>query len=234
MKTKILTLLLAVAATVILLSGCIQSDIGIKLNKDETGSIGVMIGIEKSFYEQLAAMEDNVFDGKETTEYESNGKTYIAYTVTKEYDSYEEIEQALLALTYDTDNFDTMTDEQPVEAELPQAYVFKSVEIEKNSGIFYTSYSFKASLNLQSVENDGYCVNDIFDMTISIEMPSKITQCKGGTIDGNKAVYHISDLTAETELAVDSDSNNVVLVVGIVVLLLTFAAISFCLVKRKK
>ena len=88
-------------------------------------------------------------------------------------------------MTYETDMFDDLESEDiPVEddvandAELPEAdeeteadeeepapetdtHVFKSVEIEKNGGIFYTAYSFKAELNPQTAASEDESMIDM-------------------------------------------------------------------------
>ena len=175
---KFTTLMLSFLCIAALLTGCVESDIGVKLNADETGTISATIGIEEDFYDQLVDMGATVFEDKETTTYEYEGKTYISYAESTEYKSFDEIEQALLAMTYETDIFEDLEDSDiPVEdvvaddAELPEAdeeteadeevpapetdtHVFKSVEIEKNGGIFYTAYSFKAELNPQTAASD--------------------------------------------------------------------------------
>ena len=97
MKKKIFALVMAVAMLAMMLTGCIQNDIGVKMNKDGTGSISATIGIEKDFYQNLKQMGSDPFEGKTTTEYTYEDTTYVAYTEVKEYSSYEEMEKALLA-----------------------------------------------------------------------------------------------------------------------------------------
>ena len=45
MKKKIFALVMAVMMLALMLTGCIQNDIGVKMNKDGTGSISATIGI---------------------------------------------------------------------------------------------------------------------------------------------------------------------------------------------
>lgn len=102
MKKKIFALVMAVMMLAMMLTGCIQNDIGVKMNKDGTGSISATIGIEKDFYQNLKQMGSDPFEGKTTTEYTDEDSTYVAYTEVKEYSSYEEMEKALLEMTYDS------------------------------------------------------------------------------------------------------------------------------------
>ena len=262
---KITTLMLSFLCIATLLTGCVESDIGVKLNADETGTISATIGIEEDFYDQLVEMGATVFEDKETTTYEHNGKTYISYAESTEYKTFDEIEQALLAMTYETDMFDdlesddiTVEDDVADDAELPEAdeeteaseeepdpetdtHIFKSVEIEKNGGIFYTTYSFKAELNPQIAESDDESIidmdipmDDVFHMTFSIEMPAEITEASGGTIEGNKVTFEIDDITEAAEFSVNCEQSNiaaiVIIVIALVILLVTFI---ICLNKRK-
>lgn len=94
MKTKFIALALAAITLCMALTGCMHTDIGIKMNKDETGSISATFGIEKDFYEEIKASGDDPFDGKTTVTYELGDETYIGYTETKEYGSYADMEKA--------------------------------------------------------------------------------------------------------------------------------------------
>ena len=262
---KFTTLMLSFLCIASLLTGCVESDIGVKLNADETGTISATIGIEEDFYDQLVDMGATVFEDKETTTYEHDGKTYISYAESTEYKSFDEIEQALLAMTYETDMFedlesDDITGEDDVadDVEIPEAdeetdvseeepvpesdtHVFKSVEIEKNGGIFYIAYSFKAELNPQTVESDDESMidmdipmDDVFHMTFSIEMPAEITEASDGTVEGNKVTFEIDDITEAAEFSVNCEQSNiaaiVIIVIALVILLITFI---ICLNKRK-
>jgi len=258
---KFTTLMLSFLCIAALLTGCVESDIGVKLNADETGTISATIGIEEDFYDQLVDMGATVFEDKETTTYDHNGKTYISYAESTEYKSFDEIEQALLAMTYETDMFDDFEDSDITaeeDAELPEAdeeteadeeepapetdaHVFKSVEIEKNGGIFYTAYSFKAELNPQTAASDDEAMidmdipmDDVFHMTFSIEMPAEIIETSGGTVEGNKVTFEIDDITEAAEFSVNSEQSNiaaiVIIVIALVILLITFIV---CLNKRK-
>ena len=235
-----------------LLTGCIHQDMGVKMNRDGTGSITTTLGIEKDFYEQMKAMDSDPFEGKAVTEYQYEGKTYVAYAETKEYGSYEEMEQALLAMTYETEmledaqNPETENTAEDVvvvidddaESQVPvpatDDRIFSSVNIEKNSGIFYSSYTFNVMLNPQSGNGLDYDVNDVFKVTLSVEMPGEITSTKGGKIEGNKVIFDIADITERQEMAATCEENNTGVVIGIAIGLILLAVCAFCLIKCKK
>ena len=258
MKKKIFALVMTVMMLAMMLTGCIQNDIGVKMNKNGTGSISATIGIEKDFYQNLKQMGSDPFEGKTTTEYTYEDTTYVAYTEVKEYSSYEEMEKALLEMTYDTELIEDAQDAQDAEMndddedfdgngedvivipdtepEVPEKdnHIFSSVNIEKNSGIFYSSYTFNAVMNPQSNDGLDYDMNDAFKVTLTVEMPEEITQSKGGKVEGNKITFDIADVTESQEFAATCESNNTGVVIGIVIGLVVIVAGIFCFIKFKK
>jgi hypothetical protein len=264
MKKKVFALLMSTIMLLSLLTGCIHQDMGVKMNKDGTGSITTTLGIEKDFYEQLKSMGSDPFEGKTVAEYQYDGSTYVSYAETKEYSSYEDMEKALLEMTYETeiieeaqnaenedveedaenpDDIFDVTIEEPetvrVEAVAPTTpaqdnHIFSSVNIEKNGGIFYSSYTFAAVLNPQNGDGLDYDLNETFKVTLTVEMPTEITGAKGGTVEGNKVVFDIADITATQELAATCEENNTGLVIGIVIGLVVLVAGAVCLIKFKK
>ena len=243
---KHIMLLMAIVCMFAMLTGCVQQDIGVSINADGTGTVSATIGIEEDAYEQLVSMGSDIFEGKETSTYEHDGKTYVSYTETKSYENYEDIEKALLEMTYESDVFDglntedfeTEDAEESAEAAEP-APIFKSVSIDKSSGLFYSNYTFKAEMNPQEIsdsediEMDLPIDTDSFRMTFTVTMPSDITQANGATIEGNKAVFEIDDITEAQEFSVVCEQNNVVAVIVIIVVLVIVLGLFFFLTKRK-
>ena len=243
---KHIMLLMAIVCMFAMLTGCVQQDIGVAINADGTGTVSATIGIEEDAYEQLVGMGSDIFEGKETSTYEHDGKTYVSYTETKSYENYEDIEKALLEMTYESDvfnglnteDFETEDAEESAEAAEP-APIFKSVSIDKSSGLFYSNYTFKAEMNPQEIadsediEMDLPIDTDSFRMTFTVTMPSDITQANGATIEGNKAVFEIDDITEAQEFSVVCEQNNVVAVIVIIVVLVIVLGLFFFLTKRK-
>ena len=243
---KHIMLLMAIVCMFAMLTGCVQQDIGVAINADGTGTVSATIGIEEDAYNQLVGMGSDIFEGKETSTYEHDGKTYVSYTETKRYENYEDIEKALLEMTYESDVFDglntedfeTEDAEESAEAAEP-APIFKSVSIDKSSGLFYSNYTFKAEMNPQEIsdsediEMDLPIDTDSFRMTFTVTMPSDITQANGATVEGNKAVFEIDDITEAQEFSVVCEQNNVVAVIVIIVVLVIVLGLFFFLTKRK-
>lgn len=243
---KHIMLLMAIVCMFAMLTGCVQQDIGVAINADGTGTVSATIGIEEDAYNQLVGMGSDIFEGKETSTYEHDGKTYVSYTETKSYENYEDIEKALLEMTYESDVFDGLNTEdfetedavESAEAAEP-APIFKSVSIDKSSGLFYSNYTFKAEMNPQEIsdsedtEMDLPIDTDSFRMTFTVTMPSDITQANGATVEGNKAVFEIDDITEAQEFSVVCEQNNVVAVIVIIVVLVIVLGLFFFLTKRK-
>lgn len=246
---KTLAILLSAVMMIVMLTGCIHQNMGVKMNKDGTGSITTTLGIEKDFYDQLVSMGSNPFEGKTTTEYEYDGSTYVSYAESKEYSSYEEMEQALLDMTYETELIEDAQEDTgddgkvdgvidvAVDAEEAPAqdnHIFSSVSIEKDSGIFQSTYTFHAVLNAQRNENADYDMNDTFKVTLSVEMPCEITDSKGDTAEGNKIVFDIADITESQELSATCEENHTGAVIGITLAVVALVIGLVFLFKAKK
>ena len=240
---KHIMLLMAIVCMFTMLTGCVQQDIGVAINADGTGTVSVTIGIEEEAYEQLVGMGSDIFEGKETSTYEYDGNTYVSYTETKEYESYENMEKALLEMTYESEVLEDL-DTEELEADTSEEAaeltpIFKNVSIEKNTGLFYSTYTFKAELNPQEItESDDSELElpidtDSYRMTFTITMPSDITQASGGEVDENKAVFEINDITEAQEFSVICEQNNVAAVIVIIVVLVIVLGLFFFLTKRK-
>ncbi len=244
---KTITLLFAALALIFALAGCARSDIGITLNKNGTGSVAASFGIEKTAYEQFKAMGADIFEGKTTTEQKYGDATYVTYTETKEYSSYADIKTALLELTYNTEKLEqyegtkTEPDSDPSdytlytpEKENKDDHIFASVDLDRSSGIFYSVYSFRATVNppVTGDESNGSEVD--YKVMVTVNMPEKITQSKGGTVKGNTITFDLNDISAPTEIAAVSELNHYGVVLGICGGLIVVVAALFIFIKRKK
>ena len=244
---KTIILLLTAMIFAFVLTGCVRSDIGITLNKNGTGSVAASFGIEKTVYEQLKTMRTDVFEGKTTTEQSYDGATYVMYTETKEYGSYAEIMNALLELTYNTDKLEQFEDAEAEpdydpsdytlytpEKEKKDGHIFASVDIDRLSGIFYSVYSFRATVNPPVTDEENTDSEVDYKVTITVNMPDRITHSKGGTVEGNTITYDLSDISSPTEIAAVSELNHYGVVLGICGGLIVVVAVLFIFIKRKK
>lgn len=241
---KTITLLLTALMLAFALTGCMRSDIGVTLNKDGTGSVSASVGIEKSVYDQLTAAGADIFKGKTPVPVEYGDTTYMTVSDTTECSSYAEIKEKLLELTYNTDKLDEyeaapQEESDPSEYTLytPEAakkddHIFSSVDIERTTGIFYSVYTFRATVNPQ--ESDNEQLNGAVKLTITVNMPDKITQSKGGKTDGRTVVFDFDGLNETNEIAAVSEVNHYGVVIGIICGLIVIAAVFLFVIKRKK
>lgn len=220
---KIISLIALILSLIFMLTGCIRTELGVKLKDNGTGSVSATVSIRKDVYEMLKENGSDPFDGKTAEQIMIDNQAYLSYTETNDNLTYKEIENKLLDFTVDEND---------------SVKLFKAVSVEKNGGLFYNSYTFKATTNAMTGnsedEDNGKSVNDIYKFTINVTMPGNIAQSKGGTVNGNSIIFDIDDLTQENDLAVYSDSNNTVTVITIIAVLIIIAAAFVFFMKRKQ
>lgn len=244
----ILAALLCTAA----FTGCAYEEMRVKINKNGSGSVSTTIGLKKELVGQITSFGGtDPFEGKETEEIEYDGSTYVTYTETKEYASFEEIKTALADMTYDTagleEHIENENDETVVNTEntdtdviaVDQAaevsenketdrHIFKTVEIKKEG----SSYIFSAMLNPVEGKVQGQELKDCFKFRITVEMPVKITAYKNGFVDGKTITFDNLDLSKETELYAESKTTS--MIPAFIAIGLAAAAGVACIVLKKK
>ena len=223
---KLTAIMLVVFMLTFMLTGCVRDTIDIKLSKNGTGTVSATVALRKDIVTQTSQYgAEDPFFGKETFETEYDGDKYIAYTETKEYSSFEELEKALLEMTYNTDLFgetelpvnegnESDTDTEyvttlpysetgsghetvtSVSEQETDAHIFKSVKITKDGA----KYVFDAVLNSYGEEIYGYDMSDVLKLSISVEMPASITSYKNGIVEKNRITFDVKDMSKETEM----------------------------------
>ena len=247
---KVFALFLTVLTLLAVMTGCIHEDIGVILNADGTGKIAATVGVKEGTYNQLLGMGVDLFSDSESepVEYEYKGKHYISVSETTEYATYEELRQALLDMTYDTDElaelkdaeeWDTdekeqeldeiLTTKEPDDAEETAGmdnHIFKEVVIEEKKGLFSKGLTFSATMNaLPDDENEENSMASSFHVTVSVETPYGIKKTgEGAIVDGNKATFEIEDLSVENTFSVEAGETNTELIISLVVLLVVVLA----------
>ena len=104
--------------------------------------------------------------------------------------------------------------------------LFKSVTFDESNGIFYSSYTFKATTNINAECKDSY--------TVTVTMPGSITQTKDGAVEENTVTFTIENFSQENEIAAYSDSNNITAVIVILVILVAVLGAFIYFTKRKE
>ena len=251
---KVFALFLTVLTLLAVMTGCIHEDIGVILNADGTGKIAATVGVEEGTYNQLLGMGVDLFSDSESepVEYEYKGKHYISVSETTEYATYEELRQALLDMTYDTDELaelkdaedwetdekeqeldEILTTKEPDDAEEDAEetagmdnHIFKEVVIEEKKGLFSKGLTFSATMNaLPDDENEENSMASSFHVTVSVETPYGIKKTgEGAVVEGNKATFEIEDLSVENTFSVEAEETNTELIISLVVLLVIVLA----------
>lgn len=103
--------------------------------------------------------------------------------------------------------------------------LFKTVEFKENNGLFYNSYTFKATTNLAQCD-ESY--------TLTVTMPGSVTQAKDGAVIDNSVTFTIDDFTQENDIAASADSNNITAVIVILVVLVAVLGAFIYFTKRKE
>lgn len=106
------------------------------------------------------------------------------------------------------------------------APLFKSVTVDESNGLFYNSYTFKATTNVSAECKESY--------TINVTMPGNITQTKDGAVEENTVTFTIENFSQENEIAAYSDSNNITAVIVILVILVAVLGAFIYFTKRKE
>jgi len=244
---KAIIFLLATLTLVFTLTGCGRSDIGITLNKNGTGSVAASFGIEKTVYEQFKSMGADIFEGKNTVEQKYGDATYVTYSEVNEYSSYEDIKAALLELTYNTEKFEELEEDntasvsdsldytqKTLDGENKDDRIFSSVDIDRSSGMFYSVYTFRATINPPESNEESSSLGGNYKVTITVNMPDKITQSKGGSTKGKTIVFDFDDLTGPTEIVAVSEANHYGVVLGICGGLIIVVTVLFIVIRKKK
>ena len=213
---RYIALALAAICLVLCLAGCAREDMTIKMNKDGTGSFSMSVAIKEGYYEELKDLGVDPFKDKESFEAEYDGEKYIGVTETKEYASFEEMQKALSELEYETDFLNNDDEEEDIvfediesgevvlsdgedesDEETEDRHVFKNVEITKDGA----KYVFSAVMNKLEGDAHGQKLADVVKVSVTIEMPAKITEYKGDNKpEENRIVYDISNLEEDVEL----------------------------------
>lgn len=76
-------------------------------------------------------------------------------------------------------------------------------------------------------------MSDIFKVSVSVEMPAKISAYKNGTVDGNKITFDLSDMSEELELYAECKTASIapVIICGVLVL---GCVVAFIVIRKRK
>ncbi len=201
-------------AVLFLLTGCVYGNLDVRMHADGTGELSASLSVRKDVYEELAQKGGNPFQGMRTETVTRENKQYVTCSIGYNNLTYEEMETKLGELAMDQEH-----------------KLFQSVSIQKNGGLFYSSYLFKAV-------TEAYPASELpagsVKLDMKVTMPTKAEKIQGGRIEGGAAVFTLDDLASERTLVAQSSANNVAFVVVSIAVLAAAAAVVLWIVKRKQ
>ena len=217
MKKALIVVLGTVAALV--MAGCVRVDFNIEVNKDGTGSLNGVYAMSTQYFSE----DDLASSGKEVKHYTFDGKEYIGYDLSEEYDDYDE-----------------MCEKLKTKSESGSA-LFSDVSIEKKSGFLSTKYIFDAEtlpVNSESSEM-GSSMDSLIDVNITLKLPGSVTDVEGGKINDEGLVEFDYISSGSSKLHAESSVINtlaVILIIGVIafVLIAVAVVVIIIVVKSKK
>lgn len=219
MKSRITALLLMVVCLAGCLMGCVRTELDVSLSGDGTGILTTTAAITEEAYNTMKQTGADPFEGRETQRVIYDDVPYISCSESTEKLPFEELEAVLKDIRLDA-----------ADAESPP--LFEDVSIDKNGGLFYHSFTFRAKTAAQNA-SEIQSSSDAYALFIKVTMPGRISQTKEGVTEGNTVTFEISDLSQSHEFAVFSDANSVGVIIGVIaVLAVVFAGVFFFTRKR--
>lgn len=221
MKKTVIAALIAVAALV--MAGCLRVDFNIEVNKDGTGSLNGVYAMSTDYFSE----DDLKSSGKEIKHYTFNGKEYIGYDLSEEYEDYEEMCDLL------------------VNKKENGSALFSDVNIEKKEGFFQTTYIFDAETAAASSEGGSSSqlgsLDSMIDVNITVKLPGKVTVVEGGRVNDEGIIECDYSSTGGIKIHAESAVTNtiaIVIIVAIIVFALIGAAVVVIIIiavsKKKK
>jgi len=162
---KILLLIIFFIFNIAYLTGCIDVNIFIKINSDESGYINYSIAVDKEFYDTLG--NNNLLED-------------IKNSLNRKYSSFKVLDkenQHFIIFKYNFSNFDDLTN---LSNEIKKNGI--SLSVDKIEGILKTTYLLNAFLDTSDIdlglfETDGSEIDnlsDLVDIEVKVSLPGKV------------------------------------------------------------
>jgi hypothetical protein len=213
MKEKFRTtaILVMILAVMMIMTGCIELELGVKINEDETGSLIGVIAYHEDFinYVRENGGEDPL-EGENAKLEEIDGENYYVIRKETETISFDELEQTLMSQLPEELFRPFSEGEETGEEEFTP--LFESVKIEKTIKDNVSTFVFEAVTSKQEIpeETDEEIdielppFNQIFRFSITVQMPGEIKEVEGGEQGGNAVTFEIKDFTSSHTIRIVS------------------------------
>ncbi|KHE69501.1 DUF3153 domain-containing protein [Halobacillus sp. BBL2006] len=216
---------------IVLLSGCVQGNYELKINKDKSGESTVTLGLEEDAVKRFGGQGQRLIDGL-TEELESQGYKVESYTE----DGYLQFEaKRTFEDVQEKDSF--LTSGGMAELGLG-AVISDSLNVTTEEGLFFDTYKVEADIDLRNPGILGgmqQFASNQMDLTFTLDLPISPKAHNADTVDGNELTWKIN--TAGTtnmmvEVGVPKITN--IIVAAVVGLILIAFVLIFFLRKRKR
>lgn len=223
---KIVGLLLVVTAMVFCLAGCMKADMGVVIKEDGTASLTSKLFIEEEAYNTLLSFssegdEVSVEGDLDLSKFKKetvDDKVYYTFEETKQFDSYDDLEKALMS---NGDEADTN--------------VFSDVEVKKSSDGEYTFKLVTMPMDASDVSMAGS--DDWLKVSMTVTLPGKVVETNGETVDKDTVKFVIDNFSESKTYSVTSEpitlgAKEIALCVAFVAIIA--GTIVFVVIRRKK
>ena len=225
MKKSLLVALGAIFT--IALTGCVRMDLNVEVNKDGTGTYSGSVAYNASYFS-----EDQIKDSDNDTpikHYEYDGQDWIGYDLDgKEYDSYEELAEALTQI-------------EGSGTSGSGSGVFKTVTIDSKSGAFGSTYTFDAETLPVSGDSSSSMgsMSEYVKFNINIKMPGKVSEgsLEGATLndDGTVSITYNADTAAKVHIeSSEGGSLGIILIIAGILVVVAIVVVVIVVVMKKK
>jgi len=220
---KVLSLVLVMILMLVALTGCVNIDYTVKVNKDGSGDITYIYGIKKETLESLEMSADDLMSEMKE---EVQDSEYIVEAYETDTEIGFKASKHIANVTTDLSLEEAFGEEYITDTEA------NAIKIEKTSG--KTRYSQNAIIDLTDMEDMTYMG---ITMKYSITLPTKIdTEKTNGTIseDGKTVTWDLElGEATEVKFVATSSSNIWIWIVCGVIGVLVIAGVIIIIIKRK-
>ncbi|QHT48462.1 DUF3153 domain-containing protein [Bacillus sp. SB49] len=210
---------------ILILSGCVQGNVGVKINKDGSGETSFRIGVDENASGRFADRTDGLVEtakaeltqrGYEVSDYTSGG--YTGFEASK---SFEDIQEM---------------DVLPASGVVSDGAQDIPVDTTVEEGFFTRTYAIVADVDLgESVSIPGAArfIGDRIDLTFTLDLPVKPKSHNADDVDGNVLTWNLDALEENrimVEITVPNIKNIAITAGAAIVLIVLF----FVFLRRRK
>ena len=207
----------------IALTGCVRMDLNVDVKKDGTGEYNMVLAYNGQYFKEDQIKGDS---NEPIKHYDYDGQDWIGYEKSQEFDTWEDMADDLQGL-------------KGAGNDGSSSGVFKSVEINKKSGLFGTTYTFDAETVPVSGDSSMGSMDSYVKFKINVNMPGKVVEgaLENATVndDGTVAVDYNADKAVTVHIETkESGALAIILIIVAVLVVVAAVAIVIVVVLKKK